>query len=237
MTDQANRIVSIFERLSSWRNLPDYQLERRADIFFTEYLPSFLAHKYEKNIDARMIPEFPVKLDNNQSVKVDYALFSKDRRDVYFVELKTDMGSRRPTQDELMRKTADQPFANYLEGLIPIFKATKARKKYYWLLHQLKQLGYLKIPDEIAVFLYEKGPRQQVGLTAEIDRIQLIPNEARVNSVFLQPSNTETPVGTTCIDFKEFSDFVARSKDPFSRSFAEALDEWHLSAAGDKRPE
>jgi hypothetical protein len=33
------QIDTLFDRMDAWRHLPNYQLERRADIFFAMYLP------------------------------------------------------------------------------------------------------------------------------------------------------------------------------------------------------
>ena len=35
-------IERVFKLLDNWRHLPDYQLERRADIFFALFLPEVL---------------------------------------------------------------------------------------------------------------------------------------------------------------------------------------------------
>lgn len=58
-------IGKLFDQLDTWRHLPSYQLERRADIFFSLYLQEVL----EDNkvglgipIDDRLIPEFPVRI-------------------------------------------------------------------------------------------------------------------------------------------------------------------------------
>ena len=37
-----NPITAIFDRMDSWRHLPGYQLERRADLLFSLYLPEAL---------------------------------------------------------------------------------------------------------------------------------------------------------------------------------------------------
>ena len=54
---------TVFANLDRWRHFPAYQLERRADIFFSVYLPEALAKVTGVEIDPRMIPEFPLKLD------------------------------------------------------------------------------------------------------------------------------------------------------------------------------
>ena len=99
-----NDIEGIFNRLNKWAPFPNYQLERRADIFFAYYLPTILSRCF--NIDEsiitldRIIPEFPLlKKDtkpgkkSNLSTKVDYAVFTdedeKKNKHMYFIELKT----------------------------------------------------------------------------------------------------------------------------------------------------
>jgi hypothetical protein len=39
-------IQQLFENLDSWRHLPAYQLERRADVFFSVYLHPMLAERF-----------------------------------------------------------------------------------------------------------------------------------------------------------------------------------------------
>src|SRR5271157_6345504 len=94
-------INDIFDNMDAWRHLPAYQLERRADIFFSIYLPDILAHKLGVNITG-IIPEFPIrigtiqsKVDINKSFKIDYLAKGNDINTIVFVELKTDEGSRR----------------------------------------------------------------------------------------------------------------------------------------------
>ena len=82
-------VETIFDLLDCWRNYPNYQLERRADIYFAYYLPTIINKKLEENIDYKhIIPEFPLLYDKTKrSKKVDYAIFGK--KYLYFVELKT----------------------------------------------------------------------------------------------------------------------------------------------------
>ena len=98
-----SRINAIFDNMDVWRNLPAYQLERRADIFFSIYLPEILFYKFGAKVEG-VIPEFPIRvgtihheIDINKSFKVDY--FAKASKKIILVELKTDEGSRRNEQD------------------------------------------------------------------------------------------------------------------------------------------
>ncbi|MFC1936848.1 hypothetical protein ACFLYP_04200 [Chloroflexota bacterium] len=57
-----NCVNELFDNMDDWRHLPAYQLERRADIFFSVSLPSLLESKFEIEIDD-IIPEFPIRID------------------------------------------------------------------------------------------------------------------------------------------------------------------------------
>ena len=58
------RIECVFDLLDKWRNLPAYQLERRADIYFALFLPDVLDHYLRPRdlaVNPRLIPEFPIR--------------------------------------------------------------------------------------------------------------------------------------------------------------------------------
>ena len=98
-------IDRVFEVLDGWRHLPDYQLERRTDIFFALFLPEVLQERFGLAQMPKLIPEFPIKkINNNQSTKVDYLALSDDR--ALLVELKTDMASKGEKQEKFLCCTA-----------------------------------------------------------------------------------------------------------------------------------
>ena len=43
--EEMKQIDTLFNRVDAWRHLPNYQLERRADLFFSLYLPEVLKAK------------------------------------------------------------------------------------------------------------------------------------------------------------------------------------------------
>ena len=80
----------MFANLDAWRHLPSYQLERRADVFFSLYLHEVLEAELGVELEPTLIPEFPIKRDlvlavdpSGLSVKVDYALVARERRICY----------------------------------------------------------------------------------------------------------------------------------------------------------
>jgi hypothetical protein len=59
--EKMNKIDDIFDKLDDWRHLPAYQLERRADVFFSIYLPELLEERYGFEIEG-LVPEFPLRI-------------------------------------------------------------------------------------------------------------------------------------------------------------------------------
>ncbi len=123
-------LQALFERLEYWRNFPGFQLERHVDVFISFYLKQVIEEKFNTPISDYLIPEFPInqhlivtsKNGGQWSNKVDFALPSKDLSDIYFIELKTDMKSKRTSQDKLMEKCNGMMFYEFLVGI----------KKYVW---------------------------------------------------------------------------------------------------------
>ena len=130
-------INKLFDLLDDWRNLPAYQLERRADIFFAIHLDKIIEKILGTKIDF-IIPEFPVRIgelpkqdtDNNQSFKIDYLTYSKNENKVYLIELKTDQRSRREKQDLYLKNASEIKVKGLVDGLIKIYEATKQKVKY-----------------------------------------------------------------------------------------------------------
>ena len=87
-------IDRVFDTLEEWRRLPSYQLERRADIFFAMFLTDALEKHIKTELERFVIPELPLRKgtlrtnkgsnDLNRSVKLDYVVFSKDYKRVFF---------------------------------------------------------------------------------------------------------------------------------------------------------
>lgn len=226
-----SRLEALFANLDRWRHFPNYQLERRADIFFSLYLREVAEEVLQVELEDVLIPELPLlkrelvrsSRPTDESVKVDYALFARDRRVVYFVELKTDGGSRREKQDEYLRKAREVGFTRVLEGLCSIARSTQAHQKYHHLLTALARLGFLSMPADLEAFLYP--PRR--GLSERLRAMTVVPTSAPIEIVYLQPVATR---GDTCIDFATFAAHVERQGDPLSALFAAHLRRWSAPA-------
>lgn len=226
------RVDTVFDLLDRWRHLPAYQLERRADAYFALYLREVLEAELGVELDPRLIPELPIRRDlvfpeppGKQSVKVDYAAFERGRDRVWFVELKTDAGSRRETQDTYLERAKALGFRAIAEGLRDILQATSAHQKYFHLAKAMADHGVFELPDGLETHVYPK-PRR--GLTRELQKIRVL-GDAAIEVVYVQPHSDGTK---GAIDFATFARHVERHDDPLSRRFARSLREWGTIDAG-----
>jgi hypothetical protein len=226
----------VFRHLDRWRHLPAYQLERRADIFFSVYLKTVVEEFVGVPLEDEIIPELPIKRDliwpelkTEKSVKVDYALFAKDRGRVFFVELKTDGGSRRDAQDHYLEMAKKMGFRPIVEGIRSILMKTSAHQKYHHLAVSLARLGFLNLPHDLASHIY---PSPGPSLASRLCEITVNPLDVPIEVIYVQP---EKSTADRCIDFEHFAGHVARHDDPLSRLFAEHLRRWK-DAAGARAP-
>ncbi len=228
-----------------WRHFPSYQLERRADLFFSLYLPKVLA-EYVFPVQEKIIPEFPIqrkilglKKSPRKSYKIDYIALSKDKdKDtVLFVELKTDMESRCSKQDGYLKKAKEVGLWALLNDLLEIFQApkldSKSRKKYFCLLQYLKSMGIFDIPDSMKDFMSRPNFR---GVTKESRGIKIkIPETTKCKIVYVQPHSQPEKIepDIAIITFQDFSKVVKGHDDPISQRFALSLDKWANNVAGE----
>lgn len=209
-------INDIFDNLDKWRNLPAYQLERRADIFFSIYLPEILFRKLGVKIEG-IIPEFPIRVGtidqsskSNKSYKVDYLAKTTDSKTIIFVELKTDDISRRDMQDKYLKKAKHIGMAELLDGVRKIYKATSSKKKYEYLLNKLQDMGFITL-DKGGEFL-----------------IRQVNNDIHI--VYIQPNNPDEQENV--ISFHEVAEIIGNHGDELSLRFSKSLLEWANIRAG-----
>ncbi|MFN3201635.1 MAG: hypothetical protein ACE366_24745 [Bradymonadia bacterium] len=236
-----NRIEQLFSHMDRWRHLPAYQLERRADIFFSLYLVEVLEEVTGVPVSPSLVPEFPIKREligshksTGHSVQVDYVAFAADRSKLYMVELKTDIGSRRDKQDDYLRRAKEVGISALLEGLIEIVLVTKStyRQKYAHLLQALADHGCLSLHAELMDFIFPKG-RSGLGELLRKSRVTVGPGEFDIEVIYIQP--TKEVGDDNVIDFEEFAQVVGRHEDGVSQTFADHLRRW-TSKAGAARP-
>ena len=238
----------IFDLLDRRRHLPGYRLEERLSPFFEFFLIDILSRHFPKvNLHPIFIPEFPVRKhtiysyhkaaksdvssltssDNNRHYNIDFVAFSRDCRQVFLIELKTDMGMRNVKQDCYLRYVRKTPIDLLLSNVTDLAKSSKKRSKYVHLLHLLEQLKLVHIPN--TDLLYEKTfPVPTSGWTKTFEDVKFSSDYSFVESklVYIQPeSNDDENPNIHYISFCE----VAKSIHGFGnlgQLFSEYLGRW-----------
>jgi hypothetical protein len=243
------QIDTLFNRLDAWRHFPNYQLERRADIFFSLYLPEVLEDKLGFPIREELIPEFPVHkatiqndVIGDKSFKIDYiALSNNDENPIkaVLVELKTDGASVNPSQTDYLTAASNVGLKELLKGLLKIFRASNSKPKYYRLLTYLDNLDLLHIPKELKECMlrpFFEGANEASKLvdkwldttlqSIETQIVYVIPN---IDGLKNQVIGNHIKI----ITFEDVASIVRRSDDFLSNRFAESLDKWANCKAGE----
>ncbi len=184
---------TIFDLLDDWRHLPDYQLERRADIFFAAYLPGFLSDHFGVAISPRLIPEFPIHLatirpgeiDDNRSCKMDYLAIARDHSKAYFIELKTDPRSRRDKQNDDLGLIQKARLPDLLCGVLKLVQASQHTRKYCHLLRLFAHHGLMKLPPDFDAALKSTRFRSEVGKC--LSGVEVSAPDMPISAIYLQP--------------------------------------------------
>lgn len=228
-----NQIDNLFDRMDAWRRLPSYQLERRADLFFSLYLSEAIEAKFGFPVNNRILPEFPVRIgaiqpgsDSNQSFKIDYLGLSRDGKIAILVELKTEGRSRRDAQDRYLQAARAAGLPALVAGVLEIFRATNASRKYFYLLEYLEGMGLIQIPTQLRDIM---SRRTMQGLTAASRYIQVTAKAAKMLVLYIQPSGSDPDI----LSFEEFRLIVQKHNDPISQRFAQSLAEWASISTGE----
>jgi hypothetical protein len=216
----------VFALLDQWRDLPNYQLERRADIFFAVYLARVLEHRVGLAIEPCIIPEFPLKKEqSNQSNKVDYLLLARDRSAAFLVELKTEMSSRNAEQDNYLQAAQQLGMRALLGGLLSIWEASGQPQKYYHLAKRLTSLGLLSLAPGMEATLFPVLQAKQ--FYSKLAQTQPTPQEIPVQIWYIQPNPSQRE---NVLDFAFFTDVLSSFDDEVSRLFRACLLRWRTPA-------
>lgn len=232
MSSAVAPLDALFDAMDRWRHFPAYQLERRADIFFAPYLAEVI-ESYTGIAVEDVIPEFPLRLGtlddtaSNQSVKVDYLVVAKDRSVAFLVELKTDMASRRDSQDERMQRACEIGFGPVLQGLVAIILRSAEIQKYGHLLFALRGLGLVETPADLEAFLF---PQRRRGVTERLEQVRVAAGaEMPLRVLYVQPRGEEDGV----ISFDQFAAHLEGRNDPVSARFRTSLLRWRRPAGAE----
>ncbi len=148
-----------FSMMEDWKELPAYRAEPRIDSLIGFYLPDMLADFCGEKMTG-IIPELPLRLGTlkpdlnektyaDKSYKVDFYLLGASGTH-YFVEFKTDSGSRRDAQDAYLDEAKQAGMAAVVNGILRIASVSSYKKKYGHLLAKLLGLGLIYRDDRFA---------------------------------------------------------------------------------------
>jgi hypothetical protein len=203
-------INELFDLLDKWREYPNYQLERRADIFFAVHLAGLLKSVLGVNV-IDIIPELPIRIGTidpgnaiNKSYKVDYAVFTDDRK-VMLVELKTDDGSTRDSQYRYYYKSIEVGFPKIVLGILEIFNATDYKPKYIRLINKLREIGSVEDKDGQYV------PTTKYSFFS--------------TPIFIKPNKKPDDEGRV-IEFSEIVNCFKNEKNEVTKRFVDSLTKW-----------
>ena len=203
-------IDKLFNNLDNWRKLPAYQLERRADIFFSLYLDKIFKEKYKVTLDF-VIPEFPIRIgsiddnkeNSNQSFKIDYVAVCEEENTVYFIELKTDQNSLREEQTTYLKQAKEKGIKIIVDGVIAIYRATTQKRKYRNLLDEISKAGWLLV---------------------EKQKIINNSKDYKVEIIYIQPVNDNNSENVISFDF--IANLIEKDNNHLAIRFAASLRRW-----------
>lgn len=208
-------VHEVFDQLDKWSRYPNYQLERRADIYFAVYLKSVLRRYVCATMDV-VVPELPVKQERSHlSDKVDFMTVSADGETMLLVELKTEAFGHRPEQIQYLLRAANvlRP-QGIVDGLVGIMAASRS-KKYPSLTNDMHRLGLMgpgttNIPDRCQLVFVQPLPFLDKLILAEFRKHQ-----------------AELPA---VVNFRMFAEAIRSQGDALSIRFAKSLERWALAA-------
>jgi hypothetical protein len=207
-----SKVIELFDLLDKWRYFPAYQLERRADIFFAIFLKQIIQNRFNLSIDT-VIPEFPVRVgaiiekEINKSFKIDYVAVNQKMKEVFLVELKTDLLSRREKQDWYLKRAQEINIHGLVDGLIKIFNATNQKSKYMYLLNDIEVLGWIEMSGSI------------IKNTSERYNVKIL---------YIQPEK-HSEESSDVVTFDEIISVIKPNADALSIRFAESLERWKVN--------
>lgn len=169
-----NRLI---EELKDLNDTPKFQLERA----ISPLLGIFIKEIINKIFDAKVtlsIPEYPLKkVDNSQSNNIDWLLFDKQNKTLYFVELKTDTRSYSEDQFKIYLRFKDRidkaKSALLLKSeLDSIIIKSRRKEKYTSVLNKLKK-GNIEFTDYQELQIVYLVPDNSDINNEKINRIDL----------------------------------------------------------------
>jgi len=119
------------------KRFPYYSAERRLDPIFLMFVANILSCYKDRNIEV-VLPEFPIKTNNNQAKCIDYLCKYSDENKIIYLEFKTDRLSFNDNQLRFYENNLDwKVVIDNLKVKIKKCKVSDYKVKYFYLLKVL----------------------------------------------------------------------------------------------------
>jgi hypothetical protein len=169
-------LAEYFARLVNYNKIPKLQIERAISpflsIFIEDLMTDFLKNNSKLSGKVEMIlPEFPLKKENNQSTNIDWLLINTEKRFLLFVELKTAASSYKPEQldtyQAIQKNIWDKTAGFLFEDIIQIRDNSNEPNKYNYVIDELKPfMEYLKtIRDVVVIYIVPTKTKKELSQT------------------------------------------------------------------------
>lgn len=204
--------VKYFSMMEDWKQLPAYRAEPRIDSLIGFYLPDMLTDFCGERMIG-IIPELPIRLGTvkqhlneknyaDKSYKVDFYLLGSSGKH-YFVEFKTDSGSRRDAQDKYLKAAQGKRMPAIIDGIMRITSVSSYKKKYGHLRSKLLEMGLIDGNEQF---------------TGKANTIEII---------YVQPHREDGDTGRI-MDFMWVSKWLTDKfgRSDFEAAFAKTLEHW-----------
>jgi hypothetical protein len=163
---QHNLLTNVFNILIENKKFPNYQAERRIDIFINYFLEKILREYLGKSIEY-VCPEFPIKKEgSNLSTKLDYLCKSED--EIIFVELKTDASSLKAEQAEIYLNCNWAKCKLDLQEIIKSVKNKTHLEKYNTLNAVINKINVSNENPDLRIVYISPLPSQKLQFTKAI---------------------------------------------------------------------
>lgn len=250
-------LIDIFDRLDKWRNYPTYQLERRADIFFSFCIPELvekLFYKKERKAKVKaLIPEFPSRTEQSEKKgqyrfhRIDYVAFvemnNHNKYEIVFIELKTDLKSIKPSQLDYLEKAKNKGISSLFKDIKEAFSLPSIKKstrgKYAYLLNKMLN-NKLIIINSICRIKYNSSGISVKNWRMILDKslydvdIENNWKRADLKTILISPNeqNNINESVDKVITFEDLRSILPRNGNTLWGRFSESLKKWEEVKAG-----
>lgn len=140
-------IKGLLERIVEYNDLPKFQVERALSPIISFYIADMISKiKSGDEIDL-IVPEFPLKKENNQSTNIDYLMVNKSKNRLILVELKTnfranekDVLEHQSNYEYVLHKLKENKALDLIKDIVKINEKTKEKDKYKYLIEQTEKI-------------------------------------------------------------------------------------------------